>query len=147
MDEVPDIPGADDLVKWFGYWPIFHDAEILSIKLNRSGESQVVLHAFERTSEVDPRGYYVLAKHTIVTFALEGFPFDEEGITRTRIDFFNHQNVLSSARIEKTSNGYLLVLNGIFGVDGSILCERISAKLEPGTPQGSTYEASTGNIG
>ncbi len=87
MDEIPDIPGADDVVKWFGYWPTFQDAEILSIKLNRSGESQVVLHAFERTSEVDSRGDYVLAKHAMVTFVLEGFPLDEEGITRTRIDF------------------------------------------------------------
>ena len=51
MDEVPDIPGADDVVKWFGYWPTFHNAQILSITLNRSGESQVVIHAFERTSE------------------------------------------------------------------------------------------------
>jgi hypothetical protein len=39
MDEVPDIPGADDVVKWFGYWPTFHDAQILSITLNRSGEA------------------------------------------------------------------------------------------------------------
>lgn len=147
MDEVPDIPGADDVVKWFGYWPTFHDAQILSITLNRSGESQVVIHAFERTSEVDPRGYYVLAKHTIVTFTLEGFPLNEEGITKTRIDFFNHQNVLGSASIEKISNGYLLVLDGIFGVDGSIACERISVKLQPGMPRGSTYQASTGKIG
>jgi hypothetical protein len=144
MDEVPDIPGADDVVKWFGYWPTFHDAQILSITLNRSGESQVVIHAFERTSEVDPRGYYVLAKHTIVTFALEGFPLNEEGITKTRIDFFNHQNVLGGASIEKISNGYLLVLDGIFGVDGSIACERIKVKLQPGMPRGSTYQASAG---
>jgi hypothetical protein len=84
---------------------------------------------------VDDRGYYVLAKHTIVTFTLEGFLLDAEGITNTRIDFFNYQNVLSSARIEKTSGGYVLVLDGIFGVDGSISCERVSVSLQPGTPE------------
>jgi hypothetical protein len=132
MNEAPEIPGADELVQWFGYWPTFHDSEVLSIELTRSHGSRVRIHAFERTSEVDDRGYYVLAKHAIVTFTLEGFPSDREGITNTRIDYFNHQNVLSSARVERTNNGYVLVLDGIFGVDGSISCERMSVSLQPG---------------
>ncbi len=135
MGETPDIPGADEVVAWFGSWPTFHDAEVLSITLDRSSGSQVVIHAFQGTSEVDPRGH-VLFKHAIVTFALDGFPLDEEGITNTRIDFFNHQNVLSSAWIEKTSQGHVLRLDGIFGVDGSISCKRLSVKLEPATSDG-----------
>jgi hypothetical protein len=135
MNETPDIPGANDVVAWFGYWPTFHDAEVLTITLNRSGTSQVVIHAWRRTSEVDPRGYYVLDKHAAVTFSVEGFPLDEEGITQTRIDYFNHQNVLSSAWIEKTSQGHMLRLDGIFGVDGSISCKHLSVKLEPGVPR------------
>ena len=83
MGETPAIPGADQVVKWFGYWPTFHDAEILSITLNRSGESRIVIHAFERASEIDHRGRYVLVKHANVTFALEGFLLDEEGVTKT----------------------------------------------------------------
>jgi len=134
MFEAPGIPGVADVIAWFGHWPTFHDAEVLWIFLDRSGESRVAIHAFERTREVDARGHYVLAKHAIVTFCLEGFPQDQEGITNTRIEFFNHQNVLSSARVNKTTEGYELALEGCFGVAGSIVCERISVKLRPGIP-------------
>src|SRR5438067_11086704 len=65
-------PGASDLVAWFGYWPSFHDAEVLSIHLNRSGESSVAIQTWHRTNEVDDRGYFIATKHVLVTFMLEG---------------------------------------------------------------------------
>jgi len=52
-----------------------------------------MFHAFEMTPEVDAEGHYVLAKHAVVTFCLEGFPQGRDGIVETRIEFFNHQNV------------------------------------------------------
>ena len=136
MFEAPEIPGAAEVIAWFGYWPTFHDAEVLSIVLNRSGESHVVAHAWESTPEIDPSGYFVLAKHAIVTFRMEGFPRDEFGITRTEIACFNGQNVLSNASVSKTQDGFELALAGIWGVDGSIFCERMSVTLEPGIPAG-----------
>src|SRR5450432_99356 len=134
MSEIPDIPGAADVVAWFGHWPTFHDAEVLSIFLNRSGESRIAMHIFER-SDVVSSGGYVLTKHATVTFCLEGFPQDHHGITNTRIEFFNHQNVLSRATVTKTPEGYELVLDGIYGVDGSFHSELMSVNLEPGTPR------------
>ena len=132
----PDIRGAREVVDWFGYWPTFHDAEVLSITLDRSVGTRVEIHAFERTSEVDADGYYVLAKHAIVTFSLQEFPLDSQGITNVQIDHFNHQNVLSSIGVEKVPDGYLLTLDGIFGVYASISCKHISVELEPGPPRG-----------
>jgi hypothetical protein len=132
MSEIPEIRGAADVVTWFGYWPTFHDAEVLSSCLDRSGESRITIHAFEMTPDVDSSGHYVLAKHAVVTFCLEGFPQDQHGITNTRIEFFNHQNVLSGATVNKTPEGYELVLEGIYGVDGSIHSKRMSVKVEPG---------------
>ena len=134
MSEIPDIPGAAAVVAWFGHWPTFHDAEVLSIFLDRSGESRIAMHVFEKTSDVDSSGRYVLTKHATVTFCLEGFPQDQQGITNTRIEFFNHQNVLSGATVTKTAEGYELALEGIYGVDGSFHSERMSVKLEPGVP-------------
>ncbi len=145
MFEVPDIPGAADVVTWFGYWPRFHDAEVLSIKLDRFSGCEVVIHAFETTPEIDARGYFVLAKHAIVTFSLEGFPQDQYGIVNTRIEFFNHQNALSSVRVNKTLEGYELLLDGIYGVDGSISCDRMSVRLEPGLPPHPVHRPSAGN--
>jgi hypothetical protein len=132
----PDIRGGNDVIDWFGYWPTFHDAEVLSITLSRSLGARVEIHAFERTAEVDARGYFVLAKHSTVIFSLKGFALDSQGIANTRVDHFNHQNVLSGVGIDKVPGGYVLTLDGIFGVCASISCEHISVKLEPGFPSG-----------
>ena len=118
MCEAPDIPGVADVLAWFGYWPTFHDAQVLSITLNRTGESKVVIHAFEMTKEVDAQGHDVLRKHCLVTFSFEGFMRDEWGITRTELAFFNEWNELSSAWVVKHEAGYELVLEGIVGLDG-----------------------------
>jgi hypothetical protein len=59
--------------------------------LDRLSGCLVSVHAFEMTAEVDRSGRYVLAKHAVVTFCMEGFPRDESGISNTRIEFFNNR--------------------------------------------------------
>ena len=142
MFEPPNIPGASDVTSWFGYWPTFHDAEVLSIHLDRLCGCEVVIHAFHMTSEVDAVGRYVFTKHALVTFRLAGFPQDEAGIVNTRIEGFNQQNVLSSASVQDRSGSYELRLEGIYGADCSIVCNKISVTLEPGIPTGSVYQSS-----
>ena len=135
MLEAPDIPGAADVLAWFGYWPSFHDAEVLSITLDRSHPSRIAVHTWNRTPELDARGYYVLDKHAIVTSVLEDFLLDLEGITNTQIDGFNHQNVLSSLTVRKTLEGYDFILNGIYGVSASISARCLRVELSPGKPE------------
>jgi immunity protein 50 of polymorphic toxin system len=57
----------------FGRWPSFHDAEVLRVVLDRSGDEgptlEAAIHVFEMTPDVDPKGYYVLKNHTEVTSA------------------------------------------------------------------------------
>ena len=135
MLEAPDIPGAPDVVAWFGYWPSFHDAEVLSITLDRSSPSRIVVDTRTRTNEVDARGYYVLDKHAIVTFVVEDFLLDQEGITNTQIDGFNHQNVLSGLTVTTTLEGYDLILDGIYGVSASISARYLRVELSPDKPE------------
>lgn len=132
MTQCPSIEGADNVVRWFGYWPTFHDAEVLSVVLNRTGKSRVEVHAFETTSDVDSTGHFISTKHAIVTFELEGHVSDEVG--STCLKWFNHQNVLSSLTVRPAVSGYELILEGIFGVDGSLFCERLTVAVEPGIP-------------
>jgi hypothetical protein len=141
MFEAPDIPGAATVIAWFGQWPTFHDAEVMSITLDRLSECRVAIYAFETTREVDTNGHYRRAKDAVLTFCLEGFPRDQYGITNTRIEFFNHQNILSSASVNKIADCYELTLAGCYGVDGSIICERMSVKLEPGMPPARNCES------
>lgn len=143
MESIPDIEGADQVVEWFGYWPSFHDAEVLSITLNRSTESQVAIHTWHMTSEVDSEGYFVLTKHAVVVFYFTGLMCDPSGEARNVFQQFNHQNVLSEARLNKISidygkgkifDDYELALEGIFGVSGAIAAERARVELIPEPP-------------
>lgn len=135
MLEAPDIPGTADVLAWFGHWPSFHDAEVLSITLDRSHPSRIAVHTWNRTQELDARGYYVLDKHAIVTFVMEDFLLDREGITNTQIQGFNAQNVLSSVAVRKTLEGYDLILDGIYGVSASISARRLRVELSSGKPE------------
>lgn len=130
--EVPPIEGAASVVEWFGYWPTFHDAEVLSILLDRWGVSKVKIHVWERTREVDDRGYYMSRKHAFVTFELEELCWEDEAAME--LHGFNHQNVLGSLQVEAVDGRYRLVLWSIFGVDGFLSCERMRVRLEPAMP-------------
>ena len=70
-DDAKILPGAENLIEWFGRWPSFHDAEILSIELNRLGASRIRIHVWNRLADVDTRGFYKHDKHCTVTFKLE----------------------------------------------------------------------------
>ena len=72
--EIPAaIAGAQELHDWFGYWPSFHDSEIVSLHLNRTNPSALKIHSWHTTSEVDEAGYYVQTKHAVIEFLIETF--------------------------------------------------------------------------
>ena len=96
MENIGPIDGAERLIAVFGYWPTFHDAEVLWLRLDRclaGGESdgptlEAFIHAFEMTTEVGPDGYYVRRHHVLVR------PRFRE-VVELRLGGFNHQNALS----------------------------------------------------
>ncbi len=69
--ELKEISGAAELHDWFGYWPSFHDAEIVSLHLNRQGRSSLRLLTWEMTKDIDEKGYYVLTKHALASSILK----------------------------------------------------------------------------
>ncbi len=97
--EIKGIPGASALHDWFGYWPSFHDAEIVGLHLNRKGGSSLRLHTWEMTKEVDEKGYYVLSKHVVVEFILET-------ISSLSLNGFSHQNVVFGLKWRKRIRGF-----------------------------------------
>jgi hypothetical protein len=125
--EIKQIPGAAELHDWFGYWPDFHDAEIISLHLNRKGSSSLLVHTWEMTKEVDEKGYYVLAKHVVVEFILET-------VSGLSLNGFSHQNVIFGLEVGKTDSGFRLTLDDCYGLAGSIEAERMSLRITPGKP-------------
>jgi hypothetical protein len=143
-DEIPSpdvlasIPGGPELLAWFGHVPSFHDAEIISLHLNRTGPSTLCIHTWDTTGTVDSKGFYIHEKDAIVTFTLEE-------IENLELEGFSHQNVLGGLelnRIEASTSGrqgirpdlYETVLHPCYGLAGTIRARRVSLALAPGKP-------------
>ncbi|RDJ24281.1 hypothetical protein DWF00_04155 [Bosea caraganae] len=136
-----DIPGGPELLQWFGGAPTFHDAEIIQLHLNRNGVSTLRLHGWVMTNEVDEKGFFVLQKHAVVTFAIEG-------IQDLKLDGFSHQNVIGGLTLDwapdRGRSNYFPIppsardieieLEPCFGMDGHIRAQRVSVTFEPGKP-------------
>jgi hypothetical protein len=136
------IPGGPDLVAWFGHVPSFHDAEVVSLCLNRRSSSKLSVHAWNTTKEVDNRGYFVLDKHTVVTFTLED-------ILDLQLDGFSHQNVIFGLHLRQaperpdrrpfywfdpSPDDYEIELEPCFGLHGMIRFRRVSIDFIRGKP-------------
>jgi Immunity protein 50 len=129
VEGVDNINGAEQLVAIFGYWPSFHDAEMLWLTLDRQSRGEgcygptldALVHAFEMTSEVDRDGYYVLRNHVLVHLR-----FSE--VVELQIAGFNHQNALMGLALTDVSDRQMervkweVRFDSAFGVDASFQC-------------------------
>ena len=136
-----NIDGGPELLDWFGRVPSFHDAEILSLSLDRKGQSSLRIHAWNTTQNVGDDGYLVLEKHALVTFHI-----DE--IIDLQLDGFSKQNVIGGLEIafgppnperkayyaQDVKTAYELSLEPCYGMDGTICCKNISVRFKPGRP-------------
>src|SRR5947207_3400223 len=124
-DLIQSVPGAQRLFDWFGCWPSFHDAEVLSLELNRTGPSRIRVHTFRMTNEVNPQGFYGTDKHCVVTFLI-----DE--IAAVQLSEFNNQNVLFDLTVSVENGAFMLSLNSSYGLEGNIKAKTIRVEVAPG---------------
>jgi hypothetical protein len=121
----PDVPGADDVVRWFGQWPSFHDAEVLSVRLERGGRSVIRVHAWNVGAATDTDGRFIREKEGIVVFefaAIKDLHLEGEDA--------DVQNVIAGLIVERVSAGYRLVLAPCYGLAGEIVAEELMVRLE-----------------
>lgn len=137
-----DVTGGDELLAWFGGVPTFHDAEIISLSLNRTGASELRIHGWVMTDEVDPNGYFVLDKHAIVAFTFTD-------IMDLQLDGFSHQNVILGLVLKRATDrgraGYYALpeedgdieieLLPCYGLDGFIRAKKVAISFVPGRPE------------
>jgi hypothetical protein len=137
-EQLVSIENAGSLESVFGAWPSFHDAEVLRVVLDRSGDDwptlEAAIHVFEMTSEVDSKGFYVLRNHTEVLLRFTG-------VVATRLQWFNHQNVLSSLEIselnpnEHEGRVIRVEMPSSYGLEAEFDCKRaIVASVRPYGP-------------
>ena len=58
------------LTETFGYWPQFHDSNVISLNLTDQ-RIDLLIHVWEMTSKVDEKGYFILRNHNLVHFRFE----------------------------------------------------------------------------
>jgi hypothetical protein len=104
---------AQSLYGWFGCWPSFHDAEIPPLHLNRTHSSYMAVHTWHMSPDTDEKAFYILQKHVVVEFVLEG-------IADWEVVQFNHQNVPGNLSIEKKNDGFASILWPCYGLAGRI---------------------------
>lgn len=81
---------ADLVLRAFGNWPSFHDAGLREVRRTDDGGLTLTLHAFEMTSEVDAKGYFVLTRHHRIRLRFEDVADDrlatrDDTVTRLTI--------------------------------------------------------------
>jgi hypothetical protein len=113
-----ELPGSDLVTKWFGIWTDFHDAEIISLNLQRRGESSLRVYP------------YFPDKPATVEFLLNG-------ITDLELADFSSQNVISSLTIERLTNKegeaeLRLQMYPCYGMAGYIDAKQVQVRLMPG---------------
>jgi len=128
MTEItPNIPGAESLISWFGRWPSFHDAEIITLCIDRERKpSSIRIRAFTLSDRTDSDGRFIRERDALVVFEFTG-------ITLLRIEGedADTQNVISSLLIEPTTEGYRLILGPSYGMAGEIIVKDLKVRLEP----------------
>jgi hypothetical protein len=129
------IQGSGKLTSIFGYWPSFHDAEVIEIHFWRgdidTDNNKYVfpvltarLHLWEMTREVNPEGYLGRRLHTLAR--LRFYDVDD-----FKMEGFNHQNAILGLRVtsQERSKGpsplFDVQFEPAFGMGASFTCSRI----------------------
>jgi hypothetical protein len=131
MDASDRVIGGELLTSIFGYWPSYHDAEVLWLRLDRTPSEgtygpvlETLIHTFEITDEIEPNGSYLLKNHVLVHFR-----FHE--VVQLRLDEFNHQNSLFGLSLTDLRERqwehiqFQVSLDPSFGLGCSFQCHKV----------------------
>jgi hypothetical protein len=124
---IPPIPGAERVAAWFGEWPTFQDAEILSVLVNRDTTSLIRIHTWIPSLRTDWRGRAVRAREAIVVFEFAAMSslHIEEDASPTR-------DPRQGLSVEQTETGFHLRFVPGHGLGGDVIAQQLAVRLEGG---------------
>jgi hypothetical protein len=122
FEEEKEITNSKIVIDHFGYWPTFHDSEIISIKFERTWDKnnslvQMRVYAFEMTDKLKGK-YFELIKHCLVDIEFIG-------INNNEMDGFNHQNAVQGLDFGREGEYLFCKIDSAYGVDGYIEAKEI----------------------
>jgi hypothetical protein len=109
------IAESEKLTRLLGAWPSFHDAEIVSVELNRGAKAAAAeasaifqIRLFEKDTDLFVRLLFTRVEDL-------------------KLEDFNHQNVIYEMRIIDASDGKRarVEVDTSFGLSGGFTCERV----------------------
>lgn len=139
------IKNSEAVTSVFGYWPSFHDAEVIELTMRRRHNSdhgpciEVMVHVFEMTNKVSSTGHFICEKHSMVLFLFRN-------VENLDLKDLNHQNALNSLSIKAVNEPQgdralvKVILDSAYGLDCEFECEFVEVtSVLPGIPDGSIY--------
>jgi len=127
-DPTEFIVNSEKACSIFGKWSTFHDAEVLTVVLDRGTPPQLKTTMVIRVwtfkvhrGETDSKGYGKTTNHSVVRFR-----FDEPD--ELVIEGFNHQNVLFDITFKLIDNVVHVTFEGIYGVHATFRCQRVTVE-------------------
>ncbi|MDZ4334747.1 Imm50 family immunity protein [Pseudomonas peli] len=128
MESIKHIEGSEKVKKALGFWPSFHDAEVISFSVSRALPidtnicfAKLVVHVQQYAEVGVGTAEYAL---TLIKSVLVNFIFN--GVSDLSISEFNHQNVINSIKFKITephgSPGIYVEIESIWGFGGSLQC-------------------------
>lgn len=126
-DALADLPGGRALVDWFGRLPRFHDAELLELDIPQGRAGRLVLHSWNRTDAVDPRGRYILDRHAVVTF-------DLDEVLQVELSDQEMPAIVARLSVTGRDGAHALGWTSACGVEGTITARGVRVGFVPGEP-------------
>jgi hypothetical protein len=119
----------DLLVSALGRWPSFHDSSVVDFVCD--GDTyEVSIHVFEMTTDIDPRGHYVLRNHHLVTLRLSG-------VERSTLPTGYKHDILFDLSAERVRDLIKVDFDSVMNEGGEVECKRIEVvKVVPCSPEG-----------
>lgn len=129
-----NIVGTEKVVAALGYWPSFHDAEVISFMAERAlpiksgftlARLDVHVRHYETIGEGTAQYEQVLRRSVLVRFAFNG-------ACEFELSDFNHQNVINAISITRTEGNeaapLLVDIESIWGFGGTLRCSSASVE-------------------
>src|SRR4051794_10377391 len=113
MDVPRYIRNHEVVVRFFGCWPSFHDANVPAYEAGADSIS-FTLHTWLMTDQVDAAGYFVLRNHALVSFRFSS-------LHDVQMAAFTSGNILFGLEISPCSNpaSFHVELDSVMDTSGS----------------------------
>jgi len=119
------IENQELVTEYFGHWPSFHDAEILSLAFERgqAGYWPIISLKIQLAGPVKHSSVGVLQQTRHCLLELEF-----HGVQDNEIEGFNHQNVVFEINFRRENDLITCDISPSYGVGGTITAQRLVVK-------------------